>query len=88
MKKIKCDGVAYRKGFLEISSNIHHGFVNIEAWNIDPDIDISDKDFDAKDLPDNAFVGNIEIELSIENVEELLGQLKDCIAQIKSSSQC
>lgn len=82
MKKIKCDGVNYRKGFIEVSGNIHEGFINLEVWRIHPDTDISsDMAFD--EIPDEAFTSNAELELSLENAEELLNALKQLVSHAK-----
>lgn len=80
IKKIKCDNVNYRKGYIEVSSDIHKGYLNIEAWNIHPDVDISDNlSFDQVD--DEAFTGNIEIELNLENAKELFDELEKFLAK-------
>ncbi|MBT2332319.1 hypothetical protein J7E49_00105 [Variovorax paradoxus] len=45
-KKIRFNDVCYRQGFLEVTANIHPGHINLETWEIHPDLDISEKEFD------------------------------------------
>jgi hypothetical protein len=83
MKKIVCNGINYRKGFIEASGDVHSGFLNIEVWNVAPELDISPGALRFEEIPEEAFVGNTEIELTIENAEELLSVLKDLITDAK-----
>ena len=63
----KCDSIGYRKGFIEITPNIHPGNVNVETWLIHPHMDISDaKWVDEESLSDSRVTGNTEIELPAE----------------------
>jgi len=80
MTKIKCDNINYRKGFVEVSGDIHKGCINLEAWNIHPDTDISRDESVFGSVPDEAFTGNVELELSVENAKELARKLEELIA--------
>lgn len=80
-EKMWCGSINYRKGFVEVSPNIHPGLVNIEITNIHPDHDISADE----DIPDEAFVGNAEIELSILEAKELIRRLNSAIIKAESS---
>lgn len=82
MKKIKCNSVNYRKGYIEVSGDIHEGCINIETWNIHPDSDISGSVFDQ--LSDKAFLANTEIELSVDNAKELLKLLQEAITEAET----
>lgn len=82
MKKIKCDNVDYRKGYIEVSGDIHKGFINLETWTIHPDTDISVSDSAFGDLPDEAFTGNTEIELNIDEAQLLVNFLQEAIAKL------
>ncbi|KJG03050.1 hypothetical protein [Photobacterium angustum] len=74
---IKCDSIAYRKGYVEVCGGIHSDCINLEVWNIDPDINtISSDDFLNGD---ETVTANTEIELSIENAEELILKLQNAI---------
>ena len=74
---IKCDSVAHRKGFVEVCDGIHSGCINLEVWNIHPDINSISRD----DIlnGDGSVTANTEIELSIENAEELIVKLQNAI---------
>ncbi len=76
MSKIKCNSISYRKGFVEITSNIHDGFINFEVWNIHPDTNISSDNFSFDMITDGDITGNVEIELSVENAQEVLKALE------------
>jgi hypothetical protein len=83
MKKILCNGISYRKGFIEMSRDIHDGFLNLEVWNVDPELDISSGALKFEDIPEAGFTGNTEIELTLENAEELLRVLRDFIDETR-----
>jgi len=40
-QRVKCSGVQYRQGWIEVVPNIHAGSVNIEAWSVVPEVDMS-----------------------------------------------
>ena len=81
MGNIKCNGVNYRQGYLEVM-NVHDGFVNLEVWKIHPDIDISNSLLESSDIEDKDVVGNVEIELSADNVKDLILRLNKCLEEI------
>jgi len=85
---IKCNSIEYRKGYIEVRGDIHIECVNVEAWNIHPDIDISGIDLGDDSMPEEAVTANTEIELSIKNAEELVQQLVEAIkvAQQKNNT--
>ena len=76
---IKCNSIEYRKGCIEVRGDIHIDCVNIEAWNIHPDLDISGIDLGDDSMPEEAVTANTEIELSIKNAEDLVQQLVEAI---------
>ena len=76
---IKCNSIDYRKGYIEVRGDIHIDCVNIEAWNIHPDIDISVIDLGNNSMPEEAVTANTEIELSIQKAEDLVQRLVDAI---------
>jgi hypothetical protein len=76
---IKCNSIEYRKGYIEVRGDIHADCVNIEAWNVHPDIDITDLDLGDNSMPDDAVIDNTEIELSIKDAEDLVEQLNRAI---------
>lgn len=84
--KIKCNTINYRKGLIEVSTGIHDSCINIEAWNINPDVDISDLELDDSELPENTVVGNTELELNLDNAKKLLNQLKNAIETIERTN--
>ncbi len=87
MKKIICNSVSYRKGFIEVSANIHQGCVNLETWSIHPDVDMSDSGLSFGEIPESEFTGNTELELSLENAEELLTLLQKSILEMKEAGK-
>lgn len=76
---ISCNSVEYRKGFIEVRGDIHDDYVNVEVWNVHPDIDISGIDLDSQDMKDEYITANTEIELSIKNAEVLIKELQNAI---------
>jgi len=85
---IKCNSIDYRKGYVEVRGDIHPNCINLEIWNIHPDIDISELDLGDDAMPDEAVIANTEIEFSIKKAEDLVRQLTLAIkyAREKSSS--
>jgi len=86
MSKIKCNGVNYRQGYIEVDSQIHGEHINIEIWNVHPDLDISNEQSDVSQLNDSDVIGNTEIELSVEQAELLIKKLSIGINKIKGCS--
>ena len=86
MSKIKCDGVNYRKGFIELSDNIHKNYVNLEVWGVHPDYDISQGESSFNEIPEESFIGNVELELSIENAKVLIRDLRNFVNRSEQSS--
>jgi len=83
--KIKCNNIPYRKGFIEIMSNIHKGLVNLETWNIHVDVDIKNLNLGVDDFPEDAVTGNTEIELSIDDAKGLIKLLQQAISDVESA---
>jgi len=86
MSKIKCNGVNYRQGYIEVDSQINGNHINIEVWNVHPDIDIPNEQSEVSELNDCDVVGNTEIELSVEQAELLIKKLSVGITKIKGCS--
>ena len=76
---IKCNSIEYRKGFIEVRGDIHNDCINVETWNIDPDVNITNVDLDDNSLIDESVIANTEIELSIANAEALILLLQEAI---------
>lgn len=81
--KLRCGVVPYRKGFIEVVPDIHDGCINIETWHIHPDVDISSPEIENGTFPDNAVIGNVELELSIAEAEDLIQTLMEAVAKVK-----
>ena len=62
--RLRCSGVKYRQGLIEVADQIHAGFINIETWQISADADMQ-RDFpeDGRFVDDNS-VANTELELT------------------------
>ncbi len=86
MSQIKCDGVNYRKGFIEVSTQIHDKHINIETWNIQPDVNISKNQIAVGQFNNDDVIGNTEIELSVEQAEILIKKLTEGINTIRNGS--
>ena len=76
---IRCNGVLYRQGFVEVSAGIHAKHVNIEIWNVHPDTNISDLSRVDQVPLDSAFTGNTEVELTIREANALIESLRKAI---------
>lgn len=61
--RFKCDGIAYRAGFIEVQS-VHENHVNLETWGINPDA-IGDGINWVTDVDDDRITGNVEIEMDL-----------------------
>ena len=83
LKKIKCNSVDYRKGYIEITPGIHEGCINIEAWDVHVDVDLSKLELSDDNFPEDGITGNTEIEMSISEAEQLIEQLQSAVAQIR-----
>lgn len=83
MSKIKCDGVNYRKGFVELSNNIHDNHINLEVWGVHPDYDLSQIDSSFSEIPEESFIGNVELELNLENAKALIQDLSSFIKMLE-----
>ena len=62
--RMRCDLVKYRQGFIEVISQIHPGLVNIEAWEVKADLDITGLGMPSDELSDNDIIANTELELT------------------------
>ena len=85
--KLKCDNIEYRKGYIEISPNIHNGYVNIETWGVDADVDLKTLDIDDENFQDDFITANTEIEMSIDEVEALVVQLQSAINNARQNDK-
>lgn len=85
-QRIKINNVNYRKGYIEVYAGIHDTFINIESWDINPDIDLSKIDISDKDFPISGIAGNTELELNIQEAEELIRQLQSAISIVKEET--
>lgn len=81
--KLRCNVIPYRKGFIEVVPDIHDGCINIEAWQVHPDVDISNREIEDDSFPDNAVTGNVELEISVAAAEDLIQVLTEAVAKVK-----
>jgi hypothetical protein len=77
--RIKCSGVPYRQGWVEVAANIHTGHVNVEAWNVAPEVDMSSTDVALASVPEEAIAGNVEVELTVAQARQLVVALQGAI---------
>ena len=85
--RLKVNNVAYRKGYIEVMADIHDACINIETWEINADIDISNLELDDSNIPDEAVVANTELELNIIEAEQLIKQLQNAILEVKKKER-
>jgi len=85
-KKIKCDNVDYRKGYIEVTPGIHDNCINIETWDVHVDIDLSKIEIGDDDFPENGITGNTEIEMSVSEAELLISELQNAVAKIRGEN--
>lgn len=85
-KKIKCDNVDYQKGYIEVTHGIHGGCINIEAWDVQVDVDLSSIEIGDDDFPENGVTGNTEIEMSILEAEQLIAELQSAVTQLRGKN--
>lgn len=81
--RIRCDSINYRQGFIEVVAGIHEGCINIETWQIQPDLKITDLDIRSPDFPDSEVLNNTEIELCIEKAKTLIFLLSNAVRKIE-----
>lgn len=73
--RIRCDTISYRQGFIEVQSQIHPGKVNIEVWQVDPDVNISGTWVSDDSISDDNITGNTELELTPSQTRSLAESL-------------
>lgn len=84
---IKCNGIAYRKGFIEVIGQIHPGHINLEVWGIAPDFNIDNLTIRTGSIPDGAVTGNVELELSIAQTKALITRLEAAVAAAVAAAE-
>lgn len=62
---------------------IHDGCINIEAWQVDPDVDISNREIEDDSFSDNAVTGNVELEMSVAAAEDLIQRLTEAVEKVR-----
>ena len=85
--RLKCVGVPYRQGFIEVTPTIHEGHVNIETWNVDPRVDLDGVHWvTTSALPDDKVLSNTEVELTIADAKKLVTAINDAIDRIEDDN--
>lgn len=83
--RLKCSGVPYRQGFIEVTPAIHEGYVNIETWDINPSVDLESLHWvSLVDLADDDVSSNTEVEMTIVNAKKLATAINDAIDRIEN----
>jgi hypothetical protein len=84
--RLKCTGVRYRQGFIEVTPGIHNGCVNIEAWDVNPDVNLEAVRWvNDTSLSDEDIVANTELELTIAGAKKLATAISDAIARMEGA---
>jgi hypothetical protein len=84
--KIKCHEVRYRQGFVEVAS-AHPGCVNLEVWNVHPDVDIAESSSGLETIADAMVISNAEIELSASQARRLIELLQAAVSQAEEGDE-
>jgi len=84
--QIKCRGVPYRQGWIEVCANVHARHVNVEAWNVAPEVGMSNPSVALTSVPDEAVAGNVELELTVAQAKQLVVALQNAIAAAEHAS--
>lgn len=79
--RVECRSVPYRSGFVEIGL-VHPGLINIEVFNIDPDLLAVGRD--VRDGGHDSVTGNTEVEMTISEATRLIALLRDAIEKVES----
>jgi hypothetical protein len=66
--RVCCDTIPYRRGFVEVAT-VHSRCVSLETWDVSAEWAAPLTTLDV--VPDDAVVGNTEIELTIEQARTL-----------------
>jgi hypothetical protein len=82
---VRCSGVPYRQGFIEVGPGVHPGFINIECWMIDPKAGVFQLEPASDELPDSVVIANTELELSVARARELVVLLQQAIRMIEGT---
>ena len=82
---IAISDIRYRQGFVDIAHGIHEGHINLEAWNVSPDISPLPASVASPDLRDEQVIGNVELELSLAQARTLVALLQQAIASIEAT---
>lgn len=77
--RVRCTGVPYRQGWVEVVPGVHAGHVNLEAWRVAPEVDMSVPSITLSSLPDEAVTDNVEIELTVAQAKQLIVLLQTAI---------
>ena len=72
--EIACHSVNYRQGFIEVSK-IHPGLVNLETWEIHPDIKLAGVSRASDQIANKDFTANTELELTPAQARALAAAL-------------
>lgn len=81
-KRIKCDNVGHRKGYVEITPGIHDGCINLETWSVREEVDLVRHDIRDAGFPDDGVTGNTEIELNLDQARALIRLLEQAIGKV------
>ncbi|WP_308365350.1 MULTISPECIES: hypothetical protein [unclassified Microbulbifer] len=77
--KIKCSGIKYRQGFVEVGSGVHDGFVNLEVWTVQPDSSNFESASELAEVPEHEISSNSEIELDVEQAKSMVAEIQKAI---------
>ena len=83
-QKIRCNDIGYRKGFIEVTPAIHASCINLEVWQVHPEVDIANIEVSDESFPDEGVTGNVELEMSVEVAERLIEALQAAIYKVKA----
>lgn len=73
---IKCTGVSYRQGFVEVVVGIHPKHINLETWSVSSDAKLTGT---PGSLPEGSITANTELELDLKQARALIAALEAAV---------
>ncbi|PTT90441.1 hypothetical protein DBR42_05870 [Pelomonas sp. HMWF004] len=83
--RFKAVGVPYRQGWIEVSQ-VHAGFINLEAWGVHPDVEITSANAGLANVSDEDVHSNTELELGVAEVRRLAAALLKAAEEVERAT--
>lgn len=76
-----CESIEYRKGAIEVRSDIHPGCINLETWLLCPETNLRKRTEGYWNL-EGSVQANVELELDKAAAIKLIEKLQDAVSQL------